>query len=82
MYDATTRAQAIAALSMCSSLLLMLAERDIVDVSEVRDALDDAASAHRNYTGDGASLQDHRQAAMIIERLMDDFDPGPSAADG
>lgn len=75
MYEATTRAQALAVLSMCSSLLLALAERGVLEPSEVKDALEDAAQVHRNAASDGASPEAHREAVTIIERLMRDFDP-------
>ena len=75
MYEATTRAQALAVLSICSSLLLALAERGVLDPSEVKDALEDAAQVHRNAAADGASPDAHREAVTIIERLMRDFDP-------
>ncbi len=82
MYEASTRAQAIAVLSVCSSLLLALTERGVLEPSEVRDALEDAAQVHRNELSEGVTPEEHRDAVTIIERLMRDFDPdaGPFSA--
>lgn len=41
-------AAGIAALAICEALLLMLSDREIMSMKQVRDVLDDAVAAHRD----------------------------------
>ncbi len=70
-------AAGLAALSVCESMLLSLAENGIIDAAEARGILEDAAAAHRGGAApaaDGAA-DDHREAAAIIERILAGGDP-------
>jgi hypothetical protein len=61
-----------AALAICESMLLSLSENKIIDDSEARAILEDAAAAHRNsiplVTDGGAAA--HEEAAALIETML------------
>ncbi len=65
-------AAGLAALSVCESILLSLAENGIVDDAEAKAILTDAAATHRGAApmADGAAAQ-HEEAATIIEAIRD-----------
>jgi hypothetical protein len=61
-----------AALAICESMLLSLTENKVIDQSEVRAILEDAAAAHRSSIplvtdGGGAA---HEAAATLIETML------------
>ena len=59
-----------AALAICESMLLSLTENKIIDTTEARAILEDAAAAHRNSVPlltDGAA---HEQAASLIDEIL------------
>ena len=59
-----------AALAICESMLLSLTEKGIIDETEARAILEDAAAAHRNsipLVVDGAA---HDEAASLIEAML------------
>ena len=61
-----------AALAICESMLLSLTENKIIDDSEARSILEDAAAAHRNsipLVTDGGSAA-HEEAARLIDTLL------------
>jgi hypothetical protein len=61
-----------AALAICESMLLSLTENKIIDETEARAILADAAAAHRNsvplLTDGGAAT--HEEAAALIETIL------------
>ena len=61
-----------AALAICESMLLSLTENKIIDETEAKAILRDAAVAHRNsipLVTDGAA---HQEAATLIEAILKD----------
>jgi hypothetical protein len=61
-----------AALAICESMLLSLTESKIIDESEARAILEDAAGAHRNSMSlltDGSTTA-HEDAAALIEAML------------
>lgn len=61
-----------AALAICESMLLSLTDNKIIDETEARAILRDAAVAHRNsipLVTDGAA---HQEAATLIEAILKD----------
>jgi hypothetical protein len=59
-----------AALAICESMLLSLTENRVIDKTEARAILTDAAAAHRNsipLLTDGTA---HDEAATLIEALL------------
>jgi hypothetical protein len=59
-----------AALAICESMLLSLTENKVIDKTEARAILTDAAAAHRNsipLLTDGTA---HNEAATLIEALL------------
>jgi hypothetical protein len=61
-----------AALAICESMLLSLTENKIIDETEVRAILKDAAAAHRNsipLVTDGG-IAAHEEAASLIETIL------------
>ena len=61
-----------AALAICESILLSLTDNKIIDETEARAILRDAAVAHRNsipLVTDGAA---HQEAATLIEAILKD----------
>jgi hypothetical protein len=61
-----------AALAICESMLLSLTENKVIDDSEARSILEDAAAAHRNSiplaTDVGSAAQE--EAATLIETML------------
>ena len=61
-----------AALAICESMLLSLAENKIIDSAEAKAILADAAAAHRHsiplVTDGGAAA--HEEAAALIEAIL------------
>jgi predicted metal-dependent phosphotriesterase family hydrolase len=61
-----------AALAICESMLLSLTENKIIDQTEARSILADAAAAHRNsipLVTDGGTVA-HEEAASLIETML------------
>jgi hypothetical protein len=61
-----------AALAICESMLLSLIENKVIDRTEARAILADAAAAHRNaipLVTDGGSVT-HEEAAALIETML------------
>ena len=61
-----------AALAICESLLLSLTENKIIEETEVRAILADAAGAHRNsmsLLSDDRTVA-HEEAAALIEAIL------------
>jgi hypothetical protein len=61
-----------AALAICESMLLSLTENKVIDRTEARAILADAAAAHRNAVPlmtDGGSVA-HEEAAALIETML------------
>lgn len=67
---ARDEAAGLAALSICESLIIALVEKGILGAEEARNALDDAAAAHRNLELPESERQKHLQAAHLIEQLI------------
>jgi hypothetical protein len=63
-------ATGLAALSICESLLLSLIESGTIDPAEANAILEDAATTHRYAATMGKYVQDHTDAAALIERIM------------
>ena len=60
----------LAALSICESLLLALVDREILDQSEVRGLLEDAAATHRNAERTATNPEVHRAAADLLDSII------------
>jgi hypothetical protein len=61
-----------AALAICESMLLSLTENKIIDETEARAILTDAAAAHRNSVPlliDGGTAA-HEEAASLIDAIL------------
>jgi DNA-binding IclR family transcriptional regulator len=61
-----------AALAICESMLLSLIENKVIDRTEARAILADAAAAHRHaipLVTDGGSVT-HEEAAALIETML------------
>ena len=61
-----------AALAICESMLLSLSENNVIDETEVKAILEDAAAAHRNaipLMADGGGAA-HEEAASLIETML------------
>ena len=61
-----------AALAICESMLLSLTENKVIDQTEARAILADAAAAHRNSIPlaiDGGTVA-HEEAASLIETML------------
>jgi hypothetical protein len=59
-----------AALAICESLLLALTEAKVLDSHDIRGALEDAATAHRDSESAALDAAVHREAAQMIERII------------
>lgn len=62
-----------AALAICESMLLSLTENKIIDGTEAKAILKDAAAAHRNAIlalTEGSSTAVHEDAAVLIEAIL------------
>ncbi len=61
-----------AALAICELMLLSLTENKVIDATEAKAILEDAAAAHRNsiplLTDGGAAA--HDEAASLIETIL------------
>ena len=61
-----------AALAICELMLLSLTENKVIDATEARAILEDAAVAHRNsipLVADGGAAA-HEEAASLIETML------------
>ena len=61
-----------AALAICESMLLSLTESKVIDGTEAKAILADAAAGHRNsipLVTDGSAVA-HEQAATLIEAIL------------
>ncbi len=67
-------AAGIAALSICESLLLALIAKGVLGPEEARNALDDAAAAHRRQDLPTAQHPRHKAAEHIIEQIATQVD--------
>ena len=66
-----THGAAMAALSLCESILLSLTENKIISEAEAKAIVADAAAAHRAavpLSGDAGT--DHAEAADLLEKIM------------
>ena len=61
-----------AALAICESILLSLTENKIIDETEARAILRDAAVAHRNSISLSMDGTAHGEAATLIEAILKD----------
>lgn len=66
-----------AALAICESLLLALTEAKVLNRDDVRGALEDAATVHRNADTTTSSRGIHREAVQIIECIISDHSTLP-----
>jgi hypothetical protein len=60
----------IAALSICEALLLALDDAHILPESEIIGLLRDAAATHENAGGSEAELEQHKQVAALINKII------------
>ena len=61
-----------AALSICEALLLSLVENKIIDATEAKALLSDAAAVHSEAVRlEQGSAEQHRDAAAMIEAIRD-----------
>ena len=66
-----THGAAMAALSLCESILLSLTENKIISEAEAKAIVADAAAAHRAAVPlSGEAGADHAEAADILEEIM------------
>jgi len=63
-------AEGIAALSICESLLIALNDLRIIDGTQTRALLEDAATTHRNAIPDAPNPNQHRAVIAVIERII------------
>ncbi|MEQ8655436.1 MAG: hypothetical protein RIC87_23485 [Kiloniellales bacterium] len=63
-------AAAIAALSICESLIISLIEKGLLDPAEFEEIFEVARDAHLNAAPTDFSLNDHRRAANILRRIQ------------
>ncbi len=61
---------ALASVSMCEALMIALLDGGILDEDEIRSALEDAISAHRQARTQGTDPDLHDRTAKIIERVL------------
>jgi hypothetical protein len=64
-----------AALAICESLLLALAETKVIAAHEVHGVLADAAAVHREAGHDDDGFGLHAAAADLIEDMLRRIDP-------
>jgi hypothetical protein len=62
---------AVAALTICESLLLALNDRDILPEHHIVGVLRDAAAAHSNDPGEDGQRELHSAVADLINRIID-----------
>jgi hypothetical protein len=70
---ADSGAAGLAALSICESILLSLIENKIIDATEAKAILEDAANAHREAAplmDDDSDADRHAQVAALIASLI------------
>lgn len=65
-----TGAAGLAALAICESILLSLTDNRVIDATEAKVILEDAATAHREAAGLAADGNDHAGAATLIESII------------
>lgn len=63
-------AAGVAALGICESLLLALADLKIISESEVRDVLTDVATAHHEAATVSKTPEKHRAVVEIVQRIL------------
>ncbi len=68
--DPKAIAPGLAALSICESILISLADLKIASAKEVSGILEDAAAAHRNAYKESQDLALHREVVAVIERII------------
>ena len=66
----TESAAGVAALAICESLLLALADEKLLSVKDLADVLHDAAAAHSNGDPRTHSEAVHAEAVAIIECII------------
>jgi hypothetical protein len=59
-----------AALAICESLLLALTELKVLDDSDARGVLEDAAATHRGAESTAPDAAVHYEAAQMIEHII------------
>jgi hypothetical protein len=70
MNDLSDRAAGLAALAICESLMLAIAENGVLTVDEIRGALQDAATSHRDASTDEGDAEIRAEAARLIDRII------------
>lgn len=73
-----SQAAAMAALSLCESLALALAEEGVLDREEVRGVCMDAMDVHRTAVVSGPRPDVHLRAAELIGRIIDSLERLPA----
>ena len=73
-------AAGLAALSLCESLLLALAENGIISLAEAKGILADAAATHRGAANAGTNV--HAEAAALLEAIRLDGITASAAFNG
>ena len=68
--DINDVAAGCAALAICESLLLALTELKVLDDSDARGILEDAAATHRGVEGGAPDAVVHQQAAHMVEHII------------
>jgi hypothetical protein len=63
-------AAGVAALGICESLLLALAELKIISELEVRDVLIDVATAHHEAANASQTPEKHQAVVEIVQRIL------------
>ena len=59
-----------AALSICESLLISMRDLKVMSEKDVRDLLEDAATAHHEASRDSDNPNFHLDVAVLIERII------------
>lgn len=63
-------ASGLAALSVCESLMLALSDLKLINEKQAVDVISDAIAAHHGATGPPANVALHKEAAIILERIL------------
>lgn len=63
-------AVALAALSMCESLIVSLVEKGVLDASDYEEIVESARESHLNAVPHAFSHRIHRRAADILARIL------------
>jgi hypothetical protein len=66
-----TKALAMAALSICESLLLSLEDRGVIDEEERVGLLDDVRNAHLNAASSDADRALHQAVAKLVAEMQE-----------